>query len=307
MEVIMKKIKFLTVMTLSAFILSGCFGSNEDLKEGISNYEKGDEESLSKARLFFNDYLEKNPGNGDAEKYIKKIDEEYIVVGKKAVEKHYENGEIIKAYEIMNNLNAIAPEDPKIKEGMKTIKVLYKEQVELDNFTNYLEDIYVTHFDLFTQWDTIVSEAVLGKRNVNELMLFSREVLSRTIELRKQTQSQTLIIENENFTELNAKLFEHFNSLEQQMVGIVGLPSDATSAAEIRERISYISPDVFNNLYSSLKSDVDRYVNEVDNEDKRVRQIGNSLSFVYEDIKNRQAEELRMKEVLGSEIEKDEK
>lgn len=303
----MKKFKFLTLTILSVFLLSGCFGSNEELNEGITYFEKGDEESLTKARNFFNEYLEKNPGDGDAEKYIKKIDEKYIVVGKEAVEVLYTEGEIIKAYEIMKNLNSIAPEDAVIKEGLETITVLYKEQVQLDNFTNYLEDVYVIHFELFSQWDTVASETVLGKRKMSELMQHSREALSKTIELRKKTQSQTLVLESESFSEYNSKLFEHFNALEQQLIRIIGLPSEAITPSEIRERISYLSPDMFNNLYAALKVDVDGYVNEVDNEDERVRNIGNSLSFVYEEIKLRQAEDLKIKEASESEKAKDEK
>ena len=287
----MKQYKLSILFLLSVLLLSGC-GNKDEFKKGEALYEKGDEKSLVEARNFFTRYLSDNPGDGGAEKWIEKIDEKYIIVGKKSVENYFEEGDIMKAYEIMTNLKTIAPNDSEIKKGFETVEEVYKDQVALNEFNTYLEDVFKTNFEIYSQWDKITSEGVLGTKTTADIINYSKVAISDISALRKKVENKSLQIDNSVFSEINSALFEYLNGVESSLSNVATTSSEGLSPIDIKDQVLMLKPEPFNSLYSGIKDSTDNYVNEVDADGEKVRDITSSLTFDYGVIVKRQEKEL---------------
>jgi hypothetical protein len=275
-----KNTLLLSIVVSTGLILTACFGTNEELAPGVELYETGTEESLVDARIFFMEYLAENPDDGDAEKYIEKIDEKYIEVGKNEVDKLFKEGKIERAYEIMQNLSVLAPNDASIK-----------EQIEFNKFANYLEDIFKDTFEAYSLWDEKSSEGILGKLTTYQMIEHSKNTLSQVSSIRKVVEDQSLQLTNSSFIEINSTLFDYLNAVESSFSRIATGNPDMIQPFDIHDRTSIFNPENFNRTFSKIKQMTDGYVSEVDMDGDPVRNIENTLFFNYEDILKRQKEE----------------
>src|SRR5699024_1666890 len=120
---------------------------------GIKYYNKGDTVNLVRSWNFFVDYLEDNPGDKAAKKWIDKIEVEYIEKGKKDIDNHFENQEFQKALDIAEDLISISPNDDEIKEAHKELEKINNDQIEINDFTNYLEHTHRRMLEVYNFWD----------------------------------------------------------------------------------------------------------------------------------------------------------
>jgi hypothetical protein len=285
----MKIFKLSALFVISILLLSGC-GSKEEYKKGEALYEKGDEESLVKARNFFTIYLDKHPGDSGAEKWIKKIDEDYIIIGKKSVDKYFKEGNVLKAYEIMSNLKTIAPNDVEIQKGFSTVEGLYKEQIEFNEYSKYLEGVFKKNFEIYSEWDKITSDGILGLKSTQEIFNYSKTALSEISKLRIIVENEGLQLENSEFSLINDELFNYINRIESNL-SLVAISSTAElTPIDIKDQVVSLKPENFNATYASIKNTMDNYVAATDGEGKLLRNITSTLTFKYDEIVEHQNE-----------------
>ena len=299
----------LTTAALILTGLTGCIGEKEEFKKGIALYEKGDFDSLMKARKFFNEYAEKHPDDDDVNEWFAKIDKKLIEEAKRLTDEYYEKKDFKKALKYVTIAKEGDPENKDIQRAYNLVKKQYIEQKEYDKFVNYLEDRYIQTKEIINQWDLAIKSIETGKNKLPYIQFTAQSIYPKVVELRERVNTETFAIKGKNaasFREINSILFEYVIGLERQLSEIMNFKG-AQNVDDFKDLSQNLSPESFNNTFLRIQDEMSNYVKEKDMEGKRKREIKDTLNFAeayrnYEKEKERKAAEEAAKQQQQQQI-----
>lgn len=280
-----------------ALLLSGCMGPKEEYTKGISLYEKGDYESLVKAKSFFDNYTEKHPDDGGVDKWVSKINSALVQKSKELAVEAYAKKDTKNALKYIEVAKSGAPNDKEIQKAYSLAKKAYNEQVKYDKFASYLEDVYIEAKDISGQWDSAVKQTETGKVQAIYLLNTAKTLYPKAIALREKVNAESFEINGSKdtaFGTANSSLFTYIVDIEKELSRIM-LVGKTNNVAAYTNEVENLTPESLNAAFLDIQDKMQSYVNEKDNEGNEKRNIKNTLQFTkaYEE---RKAEEKKAAE-----------
>ncbi|WP_456363406.1 hypothetical protein [Priestia aryabhattai] len=280
-----------------ALLLSGCMGPKEEYTKGISLYEKGDYESLVKAKSFFNNYTEKHPDDGGVDKWVSKIDSALVQKAKNLAIEAYAKKDTKNALKYIEVAKSGAPNDKEILKAYSLAKKAYSEQVKYDKFSSYLEDVYIEAKDISGQWDSAVKLTETGKAQPLYLLDTAKNLYPKAITLREKVNAESFEIngaKDTTFGAANSALFTYIVDIEKELSRIM-LIGKTNDVSQYTTEVESLTPESLNAAFLDIQDKMQNYVNEKDNEGNEKRNIKNTLQFTKA-YQERKAEEKKAAE-----------
>lgn len=277
----MLKKSILTILssTIVLTALAGCSDEKDEYKKGITLYEKGDYKSLIKAREFFNDYSQKHKDDDDVDTWFEKIDTALVEKAKELTNEAFDKKDFDKAMEYITIAKAAAPDDKSVKEAFSTVNKSYKEQNKYNEFARYLENIYIDSKALVDKWDTSIRAVETGKAPLGSLKATANSLFPEVSKIREKINQQTFKTKQKEFLEINSAIFDYMVNTESNISNVISAGSDA-DIAQFKSIARNLSPDSHNKIFLQVQNDMGEYANQKNTENKKVRDIKNTLDFI---------------------------
>ncbi|MGF7534880.1 hypothetical protein AAGG74_14515 [Bacillus mexicanus] len=273
-------------------LLTACGGPKEEYSKGISLLEKGDYESLVKAKKFFSDYAKKNPDDNKVSDYSKQVDEALLTTAKELANSYYNSKDNYKAMKYAKVAKELAPDDENVTKAYDLVNKAYKEQKTYDEFANYLEGKYIETKNIIDAWDTGKRRVqTSGGTNLAYMKSLSKSLFSRVTEVRQSVNDESFNISGQKqdiLRQINSDLFEYVYSIESQLSETIE-DKNAEALSDIDALTNGVTPESFNSTFLSLQNQMADYVSETNNEGKSIRHIKNTLNFTKAYKENQEA------------------
>ncbi|WP_088362787.1 tetratricopeptide repeat protein [Bacillus cereus] len=277
----MLKKSILTILSSSIVLtaLVGCSDEKDEYRKGITLYEKGDYKSLIKAREFFNDYSQKHKDDNDVDTWFEKIDTALVEKAKELTNEAFDKKDFDKAMEYIKIAKAAAPDDKSVKEAYATVNKSYKEQKKYDEYARYLESIYIDSKALVDKWDSSIRAVETGKAPLVSLKTTANTLFPEVSKIREKINQQTFKTKQKEFLEINSTIFDYMVSAESNISSVISASAES-DIAQFKNIARNLSPDAHNKLFLQVQNDMGGYVTQKNTEDKKVRDIKNTLDFI---------------------------
>lgn len=275
-----KKVTFSILST--GFILTtltGC-GDNDEYQKGISLYNKGDYESLIKARQFFEDYASKNPDDSKVKEWFTKVDTVLIEEAKEQTNKAYESKNYDDALDYVTTAKELAPKDKTVIKAYSLVKKANNEQKRYDRMSTYLEARYIEANAIIEEWDKAVKLVETGNATTPYLNTVAKTIYPKVIEIRRTVNAETFNLTSKDdiiLQESNSLLFDYVVDIETGISKVMSRNSILLS--DYKEDAIDLKAETFNAIFLSIQEKMSSYVNEETLEGKSKRKVKNTLNF----------------------------
>ena len=267
----MKRFIFILAF-LPVLFLSAC-GGDDELKQGIDAYNSGDYET---AYDFFKKKAKEAPDK-DASEWLKKTKKAYSKVVIKEVNKAYENRNLEKANKLVKIALELEPSNEQIIEAASKVEIEFEEQKDFDVYTSFLNKNKIQLTNLTDSWNLSFAQMQAKQITYEQFLAQAKNIYPQLTKIRVETEEIGYKLEVPLYKEVNDSLFNYVWVLETQISSV--LLGGAQSISELANDTSSFQPDVRKEVFDSIKSNIDSYVNEPDMEGNKIRNLKNTLDF----------------------------
>ncbi|MCK2000691.1 hypothetical protein MZM54_04720 [[Brevibacterium] frigoritolerans] len=275
-----KKVTFSILSTgLILTTLTGC-GDKEEYQKGISLYNKGDYESLIKARQFFEDYASKNPDDSGVEEWFTNVDKSLIKEAKEQTNKAYDSKNYEDAFDYVTTAKELAPKDKDVIKAYSLVKKANSEQKRYDRMSTYLEARYIETNDIVEEWDKAIKLVETGNAKTPYINTVAKTLYPKVIELRRAVNAETFNLTGKNdltLQESNSILFNYIVDIESGISRVMN--RNSVQLSDYKEDTIGLDAETFNATFLSIQDKMSSYVNEESPDGKPKRSIKNTLNF----------------------------
>jgi len=261
------------------FVMATLIGCtlDDEIKTLKNQASSNDFDVLVETKKELEKIVEEGEKDRQAKKVLKDVDKKIRENIRESINEAYSDKRLEDALKYSEMLVEMEPEDEEARDAYKRMSTEYKEQKEFDEVTEYAKGVFDELEKIYKDWDALLREAILKNRGGEFFQDFSRERLKTTQDLTRDIEERRLLTENDVYREVLSDLHSYSSNIEKMFIDL--LLDKKQSLSEVRNKGKILEPDYFTGVFLDIQSDMDDYINEVDGEGNKIRNINGNLRF----------------------------